>query len=158
MQNEFLKAARSDRYYVLFWFALATGLRPEEYFGLTWSNLNPEKCEARVTQTLFRKRGGGWKFDEVKTEASLRTVRFNSALSKALARHKRQQIEQRLKLGQEYQNNELVFSTSHGMPLQIRNLTLRHFRPILERAKLNTKNASLLPATLLCNALTSGGC
>jgi integrase len=137
--NAFLQAAKADRYYVLFWFALATGFRPEEYFGLTWPNVNLDKCEARVTQTVFRIKGGGWRFEEVKTEASLRTIRFNKALAKALARHKREQNEQRLMLGQKYQNNQLVFSTSLGMPLQIRNLTLRHFRPILERAKLNTK-------------------
>jgi len=137
--NAFLKAATTDRYHVLFWFALATGLRPEEYLALTWPNVNIDKCEAHINQTLLPRKGGGWKFEEVKTEASLRTISFNKALATALAGHKRRQSEERMKLGKRYKNNELVFSTSLGTPLQIRNLTLRHFRPILKRARLNTR-------------------
>lgn len=137
--NAFLKAATTDRYYILFWLALATGLRPEEYLGLTWPDMNLDKCEARIHQTLLQRKGGGWKFDDVKTEASLRTVSFNKSLARALNGHRRRQNEERLKLGEDYQNNQLVFATTLGTPLQIRNLTLRHFRLILKAAKLNTR-------------------
>jgi integrase len=41
-----------------------------------------------------------------------------------------------LKLGQHYQQHDLVFATSEGGPLAPRNLKRRHFRPVLERAKL----------------------
>lgn len=42
----------------------------------------------------------------------------------------------RLKAGAAYKNNELVFATGEGTPHNLRNLTQRHFQPILKRAKL----------------------
>lgn len=38
--RRFLTAARHDRYAVLWALALETGMRPEEYLGLTWSDLD----------------------------------------------------------------------------------------------------------------------
>jgi hypothetical protein len=54
----------------------------------------------------------------------------------ALAAHKRQQAEERLKVGANYQNYDLVFAALEGTPLMIRNLVRRHYKPTLKRAKL----------------------
>jgi len=43
---------------------------------------------------------------------------------------------ERLKKGRLWQNTELVFTTTIGTPLNVRNLTYRSFRPLLERAGL----------------------
>lgn len=50
--------------------------------------------------------------------------------------HRRQQAAERLKVGATYQQHDLVFATPEGGPLAPRNLKRRHFRPILEQAKL----------------------
>jgi len=46
------------------------------------------------------------------------------------------QAAERLKAGADYQSHDLVFATPEGGPLAPRNLKRRHFRLILERAKL----------------------
>jgi integrase len=133
----FMKSAKKDPLGILFWFALAVGLRPEEYLALQWPELDLDKHQVTVRQTIYFPKGGGWQFEDVKTEAGLRTVRFDERLAHALAAHKRNQAQQRFRLGKKYQNNNLVFAAPKGTPLQMRNLTLRHLVPILERAKID---------------------
>lgn len=55
-----------------------------------------------------------------------------------LVEHKRRQSEERLKLGSEWQDHGLVFTTSLGSPLNISNLSAKHFKPALKRAGLPT--------------------
>lgn len=45
--------------------------------------------------------------------------------------------ESRWKKGADYQNNDLVFATSEGTPILLRDLVPRHFQPVLIRAKLS---------------------
>jgi integrase len=54
----------------------------------------------------------------------------------ALTEHKHRQSEERLRLGSEWQDNGLVFTTALGTPLNISNLTAKHFKPALRRAGL----------------------
>jgi integrase len=133
----FMKSAKKDPLGVVFWFALAVGLRPEEYLALQWPELDLDKQQVTVRQTIYFKKGGGWQFEDVKTDSGLRTVRFDKRLAQALAVHKRNQAQRRFQLGKKYQNNNLVFAAPKGTPLQMRNLTLRHLVPILERAKID---------------------
>ena len=76
---------------------------------------------------------------EPKTNRSRRTVPFPLSVTTALRLHKSKQGEVRLKSGDAYTNHGLVFATAEVEPLNLRNLTLRHFRPILKRAGLNEK-------------------
>lgn len=134
----FLEAAREDRFGVLFAFALTTGMRPEEYLGLQWKDVDLEKGTAMVCRTVVWRAGGGWYFGEPKTSRSRRTIPLPASLVRQLAAHRREQAAVRLKAGAEYQNNDLVFATSEGTPVMLRNLIRRHFRPTLLRAKLPT--------------------
>jgi integrase len=132
----FLKSAAQDRLGVLFEFALATGMRPSEYLGLQWKDVDVEKGIITVQRTLARRKGGGWYFDEPKTPRSRRSIPLPASTLRALVEHKRRQSEARLKAGPDYQNNDLIFATSDGTPLLLRNLIRRHFRLILKSAKL----------------------
>jgi integrase len=136
--KRFLEAAKNDRFSVLFSFALATGMRPEEYLGLQWKDVDFENGTVTVRRTLLWRAGGGWYFDEPKTSRSRRTLPLPSTLVRELSEHKRRQAEIRLKAGAKYQNNDFVFATGEGTPLMRRNLIRRHFRPILKRANLPT--------------------
>lgn len=135
--GRFIKAAKKDRLGIVFWFALATGMRPEEYLALQWNHIDLGNLEVNVRQTIYFPKGGGWRVEEVKTASSLRTVEFEERLARALSEHKINQAAQRLRLGKKYQNNNLVFATPKGAPLQYRNLTLRHLVPIIEAAKID---------------------
>jgi integrase len=111
-------------------------MRPEEYLGLKWSDLDLEKGTATVRRSLVWLKGGGWKFGERKTSRSRRTISFPLQRSAALLNHRRTQNEARLIAGPHFENNELVFTALDGKPHNTRNLTQRHFQPILKRAGL----------------------
>lgn len=134
--EEFLKAAKGNEHGVIFAFALATGMRPEEYLGLKWSDLDLETGMAIVRRVLVRRKGGGWYFGEPKTSRSRRTIPLPATLITMLTAHRSKQMTARLKAGAAYQNNDLVFATGEGTPHNSRNLAQRHFLAILKSANL----------------------
>jgi integrase len=135
--SRFLTAAAEDDHKALFAFAVVTGMRPEEYLALKWSDIDLEARSATVTRTLVWRKGGGWYFGEPKTARSRRTVTFPDPLAKLLRAHRSKQSENKLKLGTSYSPDNLVFATVEGTPIHIRNLTQRHFKPLLKRADLH---------------------
>ena len=135
---DFLRAAAKDRWGVLFAFALATGARPEEYFGLQWKDVDFESGVVTVPRALIRRKGGGWYFGEPKTARSRRSIPLPASTLRSLVEHRRAQAEERLRLGPDYHQHDLVFATTEGGPLMLGNLKRRHFRAILERANLPT--------------------
>lgn len=138
----FLTCAAEDRHYALFNLALTKGLRPEEYLGLLWNNVDLDAGVLHVRMAMVMRRGGGWYFGEPKSESSRRTLTLPVSTVRALIEHKRKQSEHRLRLGGHYQNNGLVFATSSGRPIDIANLRVQHFKKIIERAEL-PKNFTL---------------
>lgn len=135
--QEFLEEAAKDKYGLMFELAIITGMRPQEYFALQWSDIDFQKSTLTIQRVLYRhNHGGNWKFKEPKTPQSRRTIPLPAYLLKELADHKRKQAEERLKLGQQWQHYNLVFTSTIGTPLSRRGIERRHFKPILERAKL----------------------
>jgi integrase len=132
----FLRAAREDKQGVVLAFALTTGMRPEEYLAMQWKDIDLERGTATVRRSIAWRKGGGWYFGEPKTTRSRRTIPFPASMVRLLAEHRLRQAEARLKVGPDYENNDLVFATSEGQPLNLRNLTQRNFRPTLKRAGL----------------------
>jgi len=137
--SAFLTAAEEDSQGTVLAFALATGMRPEEYLALQWKDICLEKGIATVRRSIARRKGGGWYFGEPKTARSKRSVPLPTSLVTALKEHKRKQNEVRLKAGVKYGQHDLVFATSEGTPWVSRNLILRHFRPTLKRAGITKK-------------------
>jgi integrase len=135
--GRFLDAARADKLGIVLSFALATGMRPEEYLALKWSDLDLHAGNSTVRRTLIWRKGGGWYFGEPKTSRSRRTIPIPKSLVGELADHRRKQAESRLKKGADYQNNDLVFASGEGTPILLRNLVRRHFQPVLTRARLS---------------------
>jgi len=57
----FLTALEGDRYSSLFALALCTGMRPAEYLGLRWTDVDLSKATVIVRRALvWRTKGGGW--------------------------------------------------------------------------------------------------
>ena len=75
--------------------------------------------------------GGGFEFTKPKTQRSERTITISGKAIEALRWHKREQLEQRMQQGSDYQNHGLVFATEEGTPLLWRNLARRHLKPLL---------------------------
>jgi integrase len=86
---------------------------------------------------VWRRKGGGWVLEEPKTPQSRRTIPLPASITQELLEHRRRQLEERLKIGSAYQNNDFVFATELGTPLLTSNLTRRHFKPLLKKAGLS---------------------
>lgn len=132
----FLETAKDDRYYSAFLLAIETGMRPEEYLGLQWKDIDFEKKTVSIRRALVAQKGGGFIFTEPKTKKSRRSIPLSDSVINALKIYRRNQLEARLKMGAKYQNQDLVFSSEIGTPLLHQNFTRRHFKPIRDKAEL----------------------
>jgi len=135
--QRFLEAAKTDKHGIVFEFALLTGARPEEYLALKWSDVGFARGAATFQRTLIWRKGGGWYFDEeMKTTLSRRTIPLPKTLLSKLRKHRIEQAEKMLATGACYARNDLVFATDEGQPIRYGNLTKRHFHAILKTAEL----------------------
>lgn len=88
-----------------------------------------------MTGTLKRMTGQGIVRDEPKTKKSRRTVPLPEVCVAALRAHRILQAQERLAMGERWQDSGYVFTTTKGTPIDPRNLT-RQFAAACKRAKL----------------------
>ena len=93
--------------------AVTTGLRRGELLALRWKDINLEDGRLTVNQSLEQTKTG-LRLKTPKTERSRRQVPMPGIAVDILKDHKRQQNEERLRLGPVYQNNDLVFPRPDG--------------------------------------------
>lgn len=125
----FLKAADGSRYGTLFLLAVITGMRPSEYLGLKWSDIDFEAGAVTVRRGLVWKRSGGYHITDLKTLRSRRTIPLPAMLMARLAVHRRQQKGKPNPL-------DLIFTNNRGGPVKVRKLARFYFKPILVAAEL----------------------
>ena len=131
----FLKAALSDRFSGLYVLALNTGMRQAELLGLRWRDVDLSGAVLHVRQQVYRL-NGEWVFIEPKTAAGRRTISLSGPCVEALRSHRARQLEERLGVGAEWEDNDLVFSNRLGRPMAKENLLRGSFWPLLEKAGL----------------------
>lgn len=147
----FLAAAENDLHYTLFLLAIATGMRPGELLALRWQNIDLEKRTLHVSATLnvpeILKAALGDQpssaegrdkliFPSPKTRRSRRQITLSLIAVEALLAHRAKQNEQRLAVGQAWDDLDLVFANQVGHPLHLGNLERRHFHPLVSMAGL----------------------
>jgi integrase len=141
-----LEHAKDDALHAYVVLSLMTGVRTEEARALRWSHVvawMPEANEWRpVTEVGFYHQKFAvyvWrsvrKDGDTKTEKSRRTLEIPDDVARALKEHHAEQAKQRLKAGKAWQDNDLVFCTSIGTPLDAANVR-RSFRRITKAAGL----------------------
>jgi len=134
----FLETLKGERLVAMFSFALASGMRCQEYLGLQWKDIDFEQGTATVQRAVvWHRTGGGWHFSQPKTAKSRRTVPLPSTVMQELRRHRIRQNEERLKLGASWHQNDFVFPSEIGTPLNPPNV-IRHFKRILKKAEIRT--------------------
>ena len=137
----FLSVVRKERLYPAFLLEIATGLRRGELLALRWSTVDFKKGLIMIRQTLTRSRVDGGKtktaliFQDPKTKASRRDIPLPNGVLEELKAHKARQAQEKLLIGEAYQDNDLVFCTPDGKPLDPRNI-LRLHTALLKNAKL----------------------
>jgi len=111
-------------------------MRPSEYFGLQWKDIDFQRQDLSVKRAVIAKKGGGFSFTEPKTPKSRRIIPLSNSAVKHLKTHRRRQLERRMKIADRYEDHDLVFGSDIGTPLLRRNLIRRYFRPLLKKAEL----------------------
>jgi integrase len=137
----FVDAASEFRLGAVFSVSMALGLRLGEALGLTWDDVSFERKTLRVRQTLQRlpkaegEQHGKVVFGEPKSDKSRRVISLPSFAVELLRRHQVRQKEDRLKAGSDWEDKNLVFTSTIGTPVDERNLR-REFDAILKAAEL----------------------
>jgi integrase len=131
-----LRAAKEERLEALYVLAITTGMRQGELLALKWEDVNFEAGVLQVRRTLSTATGGGFTFSAPKTAKSRRSIKLpNTALS-SLKKHRRAQLEERMRLGELFVDQGLVFTSRVGTPISRQDLITRSFKPLLKRAGL----------------------
>jgi integrase len=125
-----LAAAQGDPYEALYVLALTTGMRQGELLGLRWEDVDLGRAVVHIRQTLIT----GYSkqtFGKPKTAHGRRSIKITPGTVDTLTRHRERQRAAGL-----YLDSGLVFCNRVGSPVHPKNLTDRHFRPLLRRAGL----------------------
>lgn len=128
-----LASVRKHRLETLLTMAVVTGMREGELLALRWSNINVEQRRLLVLHTVSYIARYGYIENEPKTKAGRRTIQLPSFLLDMLQEHRVQQNEQRLKVGDAWEDRDLVFPDLRGGYFNS-NYLLRVFKKLLIEA------------------------
>lgn len=126
-----LDAAHGDRFEAILTVAIAVGLRRGEALGLRWSDIDLDAAVLRVWRALVYV-DGDLRFVDPKTKRSRRTIPLPAVSVQALRDHRRRQAAERLAAGATWDDQDLVFPSATGGPMDPNNLG-RHFRALCDR-------------------------
>ncbi|HPA82084.1 MAG TPA: site-specific integrase [Thermoanaerobaculales bacterium] len=129
---------------VLFELLLVTAARPSEVLGLQWRDLDLKAGTVTIRHSLVRT-GAAWRLAEPKTTKGRRTIPLPEATIDSLREWKRRQAEERMNAGKEWKGagkpgDGFAFTTAvTGLPVEIRNLSLRDLPRLAKAAGLATE-------------------
>ena len=129
-----LAAIGTARNATAFLLLLGLGLRRGEVLGLRWEDLNWETKTITVTQQVQRV-GAQVVISTPKTEGSGRTLPLTATMLALLEARQQAQQAERGKLGDAWQEHDLIFASEAGTPTSPRNF-FRTFMAARTKAKL----------------------
>ncbi|RMI44077.1 site-specific integrase [Actinomadura harenae] len=139
-----LKAAESSELHAYIVLSLMTGVRTEEARALRWMHVLAWDAKAKewrpVAEAGFNRKRFAiyvWrsvrKHGDTKTRKSRRTLEIPKGVADALKVQHTRQAKWKLKAGEDWQDDNLVFCTRSGRPLDAGNVR-RAFRAVTRRA------------------------
>lgn len=135
--RRFLEVVRGTRFEAMFWLAML-GFREGELLGLRWSEVDLEMRTIKIIKGMQRvdQPEGGSKMEwiEPKTKRGKRTVKFHEDWVSVILEHRARQDEERTIKG--WRENDLVFPSTVGTPMEASNFISRIFKPALTAANL----------------------
>jgi integrase len=102
---------------------------------LRWSDLQWNAGVLYVQRQVQRVPGRSWEFVEPKTLSGRRMVSIGAGAVEALRRQKERQAVERMLAGKRWQENDLIFATTIGTPMDPQNL-MKDFNAVLKQAGL----------------------
>jgi integrase len=148
----FLDAALKTHYGPVFAVALTTGMRPSEYLGLKWQDVDWERGTVSVVRTLEKVKGS-WRFADTKRDHSRRVIKLQERVLEML-KVMQARTSQRCKCDSP-DAADLVFTTESGRPINSDKLAQR-FKAILRHTGLPTIRLYDLRHTAATLALSAG--
>ncbi len=128
-QKRFIDALEGEQYRILFICYLYTGARLGELPALTWKDINFDdryidinKKAILIHNYYSDKKTELQVQDYCKTKSSIRKIYITSMLIENLKQHKEKQIKECEEAGEIWTDDNLVFPTSVGTILQLRNI------------------------------------
>jgi len=144
-QRKFIDAVKIHRNKALFLLDLGTGLRLGELVALKWSDIDFDNNTLSVKRTIKgvtmingEKRKYVLIEQSPKTKKSIRTIPIPLNIIPLLKERQEQQEKEKAAAFDLYTENNYVFCTVLGLPIDPRNLS-RSFQRILKRAQLDQK-------------------
>ena len=139
--EKFISAVRGDKFEALFITSLTTGARPSELLGLKWSEVNLKAGTLTFMRALHRTKkkkgeeGQTWLLRTTKTTGSRRTITVPDVAVDVLTQQKVEVDQAKKATPETWTDNELVFPSTKGTPLDISNV-LHHFQKVCANAEL----------------------
>lgn len=118
-----LALAKETPYYPAYHFMAFTGCRRGECLGLKWRDVDLDQGVASIVETVQRVKGRGLIFDTPKSVSSRRAIALDSEAIDVLRAHRLELLQQRLLLGNRWDDFDLVFPGPFGGPLDPSVLT-----------------------------------
>lgn len=131
----FFGVARNDRLFAAYVLAATTGLRRGELLGLCWDCVDLEHGVITVQRQLLVLKDGLSLEETTKSKSGRRSIVLTGDAVRELKTYRKRQLQEKLLLGEAYQDNGLVFCKEDGSPLRPEEFTKR-FQRHLEKAGL----------------------
>lgn len=112
----FINAFKDTEIYISVMLALSLGLRRGEALGLRWKDIDFKGKTITINQTILHIKSG-YVFHNPKTEKSHRSILISDLVIKLLINQKKKQNENKLMLGQAYNDYDLVTCRADGTPI-----------------------------------------
>ncbi|WP_031405330.1 site-specific integrase [Geobacillus vulcani] len=126
----FLKTAQEHGLamdYVVFSTLAYTGMRLGELLALQWKDINFKEHTIAITKTLYSPRNNERYYQLLppKTQGSIRTIKVDPNIISLLKKHKAEQNEIKLQMGELYHDLGFVFARPSGFPEVPKKIELR---------------------------------
>ena len=113
--TKLLKAAEGKRIYSMIYLAIHTGARKGELCALTWNDIDFKEKVIHIRHSVkYDSENKKYIMGSTKTPKSVRDIPVGDSVIADLKRHKARQAQERLLIGDAYENNDLVFAREAG--------------------------------------------
>lgn len=105
------------KYQAFFTLAMYGGFRRGELLGFEWKDIDFESGVVNVVRTALYTKEKGHYTDTPKTKSSVRSLKLPQSVMFVLKRLQNEQNSQRLKLGDQWNANDRLFTAWNGLPM-----------------------------------------
>ncbi len=130
--SQFLVTIIGQRNEIMYQMALATGMRRGELIGLKWSDVDWIANTIKVQRQVFEPVGGGFVFQEPKSDRGRRAVELETRLIDRLREQLRRVTLGRQVARDRWQEYDLIFPSTIGTPQGGGNVTREFHRLVVQ--------------------------